>query len=107
MKRLAFILSIVLILCLNAAVLACPMCKDCIPNSDAQSMGGVPTGFNVSVYQVDTLADPSAGQVNLPGSISFSEAVLRGLVGPNVADLSGAAPRGRRGADALAGHQGR
>ena len=52
MKRLGTILSIVLILCLNAAVLACPMCKDSIPNSDAQSMGGVPTGFNTSVYLI-------------------------------------------------------
>jgi len=50
MKRLTFILSIVLIPCLNAAVLACPMCKDSIPNSDAASAGGVPSGFNVSVY---------------------------------------------------------
>jgi hypothetical protein len=50
MKRLAFILSIVLVLGLNAAVLACPMCKDSIPNSDAQAAGGVPTGFNTSVY---------------------------------------------------------
>jgi hypothetical protein len=52
MKRLGIILSIVLILCLSAAVLACPMCKDSIPNSDAQSMGGVPTGFNTSVYLI-------------------------------------------------------
>ena len=50
MKRLAFILSIALVLALNAAVMACPMCKDSIPNSDAASQGGVPTGFNVSVY---------------------------------------------------------
>ncbi len=50
MKRFAIILSVVLILCLNAALVACPMCKDSIPNSDAQSMGGVPTGFNTSVY---------------------------------------------------------
>ncbi|PYI80963.1 MAG: hypothetical protein DME26_20690, partial [Verrucomicrobia bacterium] len=50
-------------------------------------------GFNVSVYQVDTLpvTDPPTVQVNLPASISFSEAVLAGLAGPNVADISGAA----------------
>ena len=52
MKRLSLILSIVLILSLNAAVLACPMCKDSIPNSDAASQGGVPTGFNTSVYLI-------------------------------------------------------
>ena len=52
MKRLAFILSIVLILSLNAAVIACPMCKDSVPNSDAQSAGGLPGGFNTSVYLI-------------------------------------------------------
>ena len=52
MKRLSLILSIVLVLSLNAAVLACPMCKDSIPNSDAASAGGVPTGFNTSVYLI-------------------------------------------------------
>ncbi len=50
-------------------------------------------GFNVSVYQVETLfqEDPAPAQINLPASIAFSEAVLEGLAGPNVADLSGAA----------------
>ena len=52
MKRLGIILSIVLILCLNAAVLACPMCKDSVPNSDAQSAGALPGGFNTSVYLI-------------------------------------------------------
>jgi len=52
MKRLAIILSIVLILCINAAVIACPMCKDSVPNSDAQSAGGLPGGFNTSVYLI-------------------------------------------------------
>jgi len=45
MKRIAVILSVVLILCLNGLVVACPMCKDSIPNSDASSMQGVPVGF--------------------------------------------------------------
>lgn len=50
-------------------------------------------GFNVRVYQVETLyqEDPAPAQINLPASIAFSEAVLEGLAGPNVADLSGAA----------------
>src|SRR6266566_2203246 len=49
-------------------------------------------GFNVNVYQVDTLpvTDPPTVQVDLPASIGFSEAVLAGLVGPNVANLAGA-----------------
>jgi len=50
-------------------------------------------GFNVGVYQVDSLVqtDPPIAQLELPASISFSEAVLAGLVGPNVANLAGAA----------------
>jgi len=50
-------------------------------------------GFNVSVYQVDTLpaTDPPTAQVDLPASISLSEAALAGLVGPNIANLGGAA----------------
>jgi hypothetical protein len=52
MKRLGIILSIVLILSINAAVIACPMCKDSVPNSDAQSAGGLPGGFNTSVYLI-------------------------------------------------------
>jgi len=48
-------------------------------------------GFNVRVYQVDTLSDPNAGQVNLTESIELSEAVLVGLLGDNVADLTYAA----------------
>ena len=52
MKRFTPILSVVVILALNAAVMACPMCKDSIPNSDASSMQGVPVGFNLSVYML-------------------------------------------------------
>jgi PA domain len=50
-------------------------------------------GFNVSVYQVDALVpgDTPPAQVNLPSSIAFSESVLAGLAGPNVADVSKAA----------------
>ncbi len=48
-------------------------------------------GFNVKVYQVETLADPAASQFNIEEDISLSEAVLAGLVGTNVADLSTAA----------------
>lgn len=52
MKRLPLILSVVLILCINGALLACPMCKDSVPNSDAQSAQGLPGGFNTSVYLI-------------------------------------------------------
>jgi len=48
-------------------------------------------GFSVRVYQVDTLTDPNAAQVNIEDSIEFAETVLAGLAGTNVADLSSAA----------------
>ena len=39
------------VLLLNAAtLLACPMCKDSVPASDAQNAGGLPGGFNHSIY---------------------------------------------------------
>jgi hypothetical protein len=50
-------------------------------------------GFDVSVYQVEGLSalDPVPVQPNIPDSVEFSDSVLAGLVGANVADLSGAA----------------
>jgi len=67
-----------------------------LPASLGSPLGSEDTtkpGFNVSVYQVDTLplTDPPTVRVDLPPSIGFSEAVLAGLLGPNVADLRGAA----------------
>ena len=40
----------VLPLLLTTAALACPLCKDSIPSSDAQAAGNVPGGFNNSIY---------------------------------------------------------
>lgn len=50
-------------------------------------------GFSVRVYQVDNFlaVDPVPTQPNIPDSIEFSESVLAGLVGTNVADLAAAA----------------
>ena len=67
-----------------------------LPGSLRSPLGSEDTtkpGFNVSVYQVDTLpvTDPPSVQSDLPASIGFSEAVLAGLVAPNIAELSGAA----------------
>jgi hypothetical protein len=50
MTRLSPLLVTVLTLGLQAAALACPFCKDSIPTSDAQATGGVPSGFNNSIY---------------------------------------------------------
>ena len=43
-------LPIVILLALPAMAIACPLCKDAIPNSDAQAAGGVPSGFNTTIY---------------------------------------------------------
>jgi hypothetical protein len=44
-------LTVTLTLLVPAAMaLACPMCKESIPNSDAEQAGGLPGGFNASVY---------------------------------------------------------
>ena len=50
MRRLpAFIIATAL-LALPAIASACPLCKDAIPSSDAQAPGGVPGGFNTTIY---------------------------------------------------------
>ena len=50
MKRWTTALVPVLTLALTTAAWACPMCKDSIANSDAQQPGGVPGGFNTTIY---------------------------------------------------------
>jgi len=64
-----------------------------LPESQATPLGSedaTKPGFNVNVFQVDTLGSDEATpiQANLPASIGFLESVLSGLVGPNRADLS-------------------
>jgi hypothetical protein len=49
-RRIPLLLSAALPLILVSIASACPMCKDSIPNSDAASAGGLPSGFNNSVY---------------------------------------------------------
>lgn len=64
-----------------------------LPISQRTALGTEDTtkpGFNVKVYQVETLSDPAAVQFNLEDDISLSEATLAGLVGLNQADLTGA-----------------
>jgi len=67
-----------------------------LPSGQGSPLGSEDTtkpGFSVTVYQVDPapLTDPAPTQINAPPSISFSEAMLAGAVGPNIADLTGAA----------------
>ena len=46
MKRLAPLM----VLLMSTAAWACPLCKDSVPSSDAQAPGGVPGGFNTTIY---------------------------------------------------------
>ena len=50
MRRYVPLLTIVLLLAACGLASACPFCKDSIPSSDAQAMGGVPSGFNNTIY---------------------------------------------------------
>jgi hypothetical protein len=50
MKRWTPLLTTLLLLAMSTAAMACPFCKDSIPSSDAQAPGGVPSGFNTTIY---------------------------------------------------------
>jgi hypothetical protein len=51
MKKLMLIATTCVLL-VPQFVLACPMCKDSIPGSDANEAGSLPGGFNESVYML-------------------------------------------------------
>ena len=44
------LIATIVLLASAAPALACPLCKDSVPASDAQSAGGLPGGFNNSIY---------------------------------------------------------
>ncbi len=48
--RLTSALVAVANLLVATSAFACPFCKDSVPNSDAQMAGGVPSGFNNTIY---------------------------------------------------------
>ena len=50
MRRFSTILAIAWTLALTSAAWACPFCKDAVASSDSQSAGGLPSGFNNSIY---------------------------------------------------------
>jgi hypothetical protein len=50
MKHRLPLFAALLTITLAAAAPACPLCKESIPNSDQESVAGVPNGFNNSVY---------------------------------------------------------
>ena len=50
MKRLSWIIAIAVLLLPAALALACPLCKESIPNTDAENPDLVPVGINNSIY---------------------------------------------------------
>ena len=50
MKRLSWIIAIAMVLVPAGLALACPMCKDSIPDTDALNPENVPGGINTSIY---------------------------------------------------------
>jgi len=80
MRRWTIALSTLLIPALQAAALACPMCKDSIPGATGatgdpsqMSGGALPGGFNTSVYLM------LIGFMGTLGMISF--VVVKGIRG--------------------------
>lgn len=77
MRRwLPVILVVVLMVALASVAHACPFCKDSIPNSDAQQAGGVPSGFNNTIYVM------LVGMVAVLGMITFT--LVKGARSTNV-----------------------
>ena len=66
MRRLPPLIVVAVNLLVTASVWACPFCKDSVPNSDAQMAGGVPSGFNNTVYIM------LASLIGLIGMVSFT-----------------------------------
>ena len=66
MRRWISILVVVLMLALATSAHACPFCKDSVPNSDAQQAGGVPSGFNNTIYIM------LASLIGMTGFVSFT-----------------------------------
>lgn len=52
MRRCTALLVIALTLIFSAAAMACPLCKDSVPNNDGQSAAMVPGALNNSVYMM-------------------------------------------------------
>lgn len=50
MSRFTPLLTVLVMLALCGVAVACPLCKDSIPSSDAQAAGALPGGFNISIY---------------------------------------------------------
>jgi hypothetical protein len=44
------VLTLIVLLVMTSLAAACPMCKDSIPNTDAQAAVSMPSAYNYSVY---------------------------------------------------------
>jgi len=63
-QLMTWMLTVALTLMVPAAMtLACPMCKESVPNSDAEQAAGLPGGFNASVYYMLVGVFATAGLV--------------------------------------------
>lgn len=98
MKRFIPVLSVVVLLVFAGVAMACPMCKDSIPSSDAANQGGVPGGFNQSVYLLLGTFLAMVGVVSgvIYKGVSSTYVMPRGGRGfpvkPNPAETQGGSP---------------
>ncbi len=84
MKRWTPLLSVLLTLALAGVAFACPNCKDSIASAaDGSSSGGLPAGFNYSIYFM------LIGLFAVLGFVGFT--IVKGVRG------SDASSTGRRG----------
>ncbi|HYO10441.1 MAG TPA: hypothetical protein VER17_15840 [Tepidisphaeraceae bacterium] len=88
MTRWTTLVAAALTFALQAVAIACPMCKESVPSSDAQAAGGVPSGFNNSIYLM------LAALVGVLGMVAFT--LVKGARGSAAARHDGR-HEGRRG----------
>jgi hypothetical protein len=86
MRRVSSALATaVVLLGMSGPALACPMCKDSVPNSDAEKAESLPAGFNNGVYF--TLG----GFLTMVGFVSY--VIVKGVRSSNAATVSRDATR--------------
>jgi len=78
MRRL--ITPILALLLTAGPLFACPLCKDSVPSSDAQAAGGLPSGFNNSIYLM------LGGLFCVIGFVTFT--IVRNVRGPSTSSKS-------------------
>lgn len=66
MQRRSILLSVILVLAISSAAMACPMCKDALSQGDFQGDGALPGGFNTSI---EIMLGGFLGTLGLVGAI--------------------------------------